>query len=109
MAVKNIKMQNLFLNANIAIELKDATEIEIRNSVILAKNNKPGVYIESCKNISLDGVKFNPDVDVLFDINGVAVSNIQMKNSDLKKESVKAVFNHGANEKSFDLILSPHH
>ncbi len=101
MAVKNIRMQNLFLNANIAMELKDATDIEISNSVILVKNEKPGVYIESCKNISLDGLTFNPGAEVLFDINGASVDNIQLKNSGLKKGAIKAIFNHGADEKSF--------
>ncbi|WEK18492.1 MAG: glycoside hydrolase family 28 protein [Candidatus Pedobacter colombiensis] len=101
MAVRNIKMQNLFLNARKAIEIKDASDIEITNSVILTKEKMPLVYVESSKNISLDGVKFNPGAGVLFDINGDSASNIQIKNSGLAKEAIKAVFMHGANEISF--------
>jgi len=101
MAVKNIKMKNLFLNTNNAIEIIDADHIEIKNSVLLTKGKDPFVYIESSKNINLDGVKFNPKAGVLFDINGVSASNIQMKNADLKSDAIKASFNHGAQEKSF--------
>jgi len=39
MAIKNIKMQNLFLKVNHAMEIKDATGIEIKNSVILTSKN----------------------------------------------------------------------
>lgn len=101
MAVKNINMKNLFLNASKAIEIIDADQIEIKNSVLLTKGKDPLVYIESSKNISLDGVKFNPESGVLFDINGVSAQNIQMKNSELKSDAIKALFNHGAQEKSF--------
>lgn len=101
MAVRNIRMNNLFLNTNNAIEITDADHIEIKNSVLLTKGKSPSVYIESSKNINLDGVKFNPESGVLFDINGVSASNIQMKNSDLKNDAIKVSFNHGAQEKSF--------
>lgn len=101
MAVKNINMKNLFLNTNNAIEIIDADHIEIRNSMLLTKDKNPLVYIESSKNINLDGVKFNPKSAVLFDINGVNASNIQMKNADLKSDAIKASFNHGAQENSF--------
>jgi polygalacturonase len=101
MAVKHIYMKNLFLNANNAIEITDADHIEIKNSVLLTKGKDPLVYIESSKNINLDGVKFNPEAEVLFDINGVSASNIRMKNADLKNDAIKASFNHGAQEKSF--------
>lgn len=101
MAVRNIRMNNLFLNTNNAIEITDADHIEIKNSVLLTKGKNPSVYIESSKNINLDGVKFNPESGVLFDINGVSASNIQMKNSDLKNDAIKVSFNHGAQEKSF--------
>ncbi|MFA4869355.1 MAG: glycoside hydrolase family 28 protein [Pedobacter sp.] len=101
MPVSNIHMRNLFLNANKAIQIKDANGIEITNSVCLTKEKMPVVYIESSKNINLDGVKFNPGAGVLFDLNGEAIENIKIKNTDLGKEAIKAVFNHGAREASF--------
>jgi polygalacturonase len=101
MAVKNISMKNLFLNTNNAVEIIDADHIEIKNSVLLTKRKDPLVYIESSKNINLDGVKFNPETGVLFDINGVSASNIQMKNVDMKNNDIKTSFNHGAQENSF--------
>lgn len=101
MAVKNVNMKNLFLNTNNAVEIIDADRIEIKNSVLLTKRNEPLVYIESSKNINLDGVKFNPEKGVLFDINGVSASNIQMKNAESKNDAIKASFNHGAQEESF--------
>lgn len=101
MPIRNIRMNNLFLNTNNAIEITDADHIEIKNSVLLTKGKSPFVYIESSKNINLDGVKFNPKSGVLFDINGVSASNIQLKNSDLKNDAIKVSFNHGAQEKSF--------
>lgn len=101
MPIRNIRMNNLFLNTNNAIEITDADHIEIKNSVLLTKGKSPSVYIESSKNINLDGVKFNPKSGVLFDINGVSASNIQLKNSDLKNDAIKVSFNHGAQEKSF--------
>lgn len=101
MAVKNIQLQNLFLNVNKAIQIKDASDIKITNSVILTKEIMPLVYVENSKNILMDKVEFNPGVGVLFDINGDSVDNIQIKNSSLTKEAIKAVFKHGANEASF--------
>lgn len=103
MAVSNIKMKNLFLNVNKAIEIKDASDIEISNSVILTREKQPLVYVERSKNIVLDGLKFNPGAEISFDINGETTDNIQFKNSGLAKEAIKPIFKHGANEKSFKL------
>ena len=57
MAVKNIKMNNLFMQVNKAVEMKDASDIEITNSVILTKGNVPSVDIKNSKNINVSGLK----------------------------------------------------
>ena len=44
MAIKNIKMQDLFLNVNHPMEIKDASGIEIKNSVIITREKEPIVY-----------------------------------------------------------------
>lgn len=103
MAVRNIKMKNLFLNVNKAIEIKDASDIEISNSVILTREKLPLVYVESSKNILLDRLKFNPGAAISFDINGESTDNIQLRNSGLAKEAIQPIFKHGANQKSFKL------
>ncbi|MFC5282069.1 glycoside hydrolase family 28 protein [Pedobacter alpinus] len=99
MAVNNIKMDNLYLNVNKAIEIKDATHITIENSKIIAKENVPSVYIENGSNILLDKVNFDKKNKITLDINGISSKNILLKNLDRKKEDVKAVFNHGADSK----------
>lgn len=100
MAVENIHMTDLNLNVTKAIEITDAKNISIKNSSILAKDKATSVYIENGATIILDAVKFEEVNKVSFNINGASSKDISVQNYGRSKEEIKAVFNHGATEKS---------
>ena len=100
MAVTNIQMNNLNLNVDKAVEIKDASNISIENSTIIAKESVPSIYIENGTAITFDNIKFDKKESLLLDINGTLSNNILLKNSDRPNAEIKSVFNHGASQSS---------
>ena len=100
MPVQNIYMENLVLNTNIGVEIKDAKGIYIKNCDFTTKNGKELIYVETSQDIFFDAIKSNQSEGSIFNINGESSSNITIKNSTFPENLTKAVFNNKANAKS---------
>ncbi len=100
MPVSNIYMENLVLNTEIGVEIKDAKGIYLKNCDFRTKSGKEIIYIETSQDVSFDGIKSNQSEGILFNINGMNSSNIEVKNSSFSPNLTKAVFNNKANVKS---------
>jgi hypothetical protein len=100
MPVQNIHMENLVLNTDIGVEIKDAKGIYIKNCDFTAKKGKELIYVETSQDISFDTIKSNQSEGTIFNINGESTLNITIKNSTFSENLTKAVFNNKSNSKS---------
>ena len=101
MPVHNVHMENLVLNTDIGVEIKDANGIYLKNCDFKTKFGKEVVYIETSQNIYFDALKSNQSEGILFSINGKNTADISIENSVFPTTIVKSVFNNNANVKSF--------
>jgi len=100
MPVHNIHMENLVLNTDIGVEIKDAKGIYLKNCDFSIKAGKELIYIETSQNISFDGIKSNQSEGAVFNINGENTSDISIKNTAFSENLTNAVFNNEANRKA---------
>lgn len=96
MPVQNIYMENLVLNTDIGVEIKDAKDIYIKNCNFITKKPKELIYIETSQNIAFDAIKYNQTTGVIFNINGESSSKITIKNTVFSENLTKSVFNNKA-------------
>lgn len=104
MAVKNITMEKLVLQADKGIELIDASGIQFKNTQLITTSTKPVILVDNSSNLSFDSIQYNQDASLLFSINGERSQAIQVINTDVTKAQTKAEFSKGALEKN--LILT---
>ena len=93
-------MENLVLNTDIGVEIKDAKGIYLKNCDLRTKPGKEIIYVETSQDISFDGIKTNQSAGTIFNVNGENSSNISIKNSSFPESLTKAVFNNKASAKS---------
>ncbi|AUD01329.1 glycoside hydrolase family 28 protein [Spirosoma pollinicola] len=104
MAVKNITMEKMVLEADKGVELIDASGIRFTNVRLITKSTKPVILVDNSSNLTFDTIQYDPQASLLFSVLGERSQNIQVKNTDVAKAKTKAEFSKGALEKN--LILS---
>ncbi|QIP17923.1 glycoside hydrolase family 28 protein [Spirosoma aureum] len=103
MAVKNITMDRLVLQADKGIELIDASGIRFKNVQLITKSTKPVILVDNSSDLTFDTIQYDPQASLLFSINGERTQGIQVKNTDVAKAQTRAEFNKGAQEKNLTL------
>lgn len=96
MSVKNIILRNIVLKTNKAIEIIEASGIQLNNIQLVSNQTKPLVTIENSKNISFSNLKYNKDAELLFSINGEKTKNITVTDTDISSAKEKSIFINGA-------------
>jgi polygalacturonase len=96
MSVKNIILRNIVLKTNKAIEIIEASGIQLNNIQLVSNQTKPLVTIENSKNISFSNLKYNKDAELLFSINGEKTKNITVTDTDISSAREKSIFINGA-------------
>jgi len=104
MAVKNITMEKMVLEADKGVELIDASGIRFTNVRLITKSTKPVILVDNSSNLTFDTIQYDPQASLLFSVIGERSQDIQVKNTDVAKAKTKAEFSKGALEKN--LILS---
>ena len=80
MAIKNIFLENMVFKTNKPVELIEADNISLKNITLETTETKPLIYIESSKNINLDGIKYSKAAQFMT-INGDRSGNIKLSNT----------------------------
>jgi DNA-binding Xre family transcriptional regulator len=100
MAVKNINLSNLILQAYKGAELIEADGISMKNVQLLDTKTKAIVSIDNSKNITIDNLQFGNGADAVMSISGEKSSNIKLLNTDASKAKEKIEYKDGASEKA---------
>ncbi|RZK89766.1 MAG: glycoside hydrolase family 28 protein, partial [Pedobacter sp.] len=96
MSIKNISISDVQLKTEKAIEIIEAENIDLRNIKAISSHTKPVVYVESSKNVRLDGLSYTTNSDLLFLINGERTKDIQLKNTNTNSAKSKVEVENGA-------------
>jgi polygalacturonase len=98
MAVQNITMNNLVLQADKGIELIDASGIKLANVQLVTIEKSPVISVENSARLTFDAVRYEADTELLFSIVGERSQDIKVTHTDLTKVRHKAEFSKGAAE-----------
>jgi DNA sulfur modification protein DndE len=98
MHVKNVLIENAVLQADEGIDIQEATDITLNNITMIPKNTNPITYILNSDNITLDGLKYKDNADVLAQVQGERTKNIFIFNTDVTKAKQKLLAGFGSTD-----------
>lgn len=96
MSIKNISISDVQLKTEKAIEIIEAENIDLRNINAISSHTKPVVYVESSKNVRLDGLSYKTNSELLFLVNGDRSKDIKLKNTSTTGAKNKIEVENGA-------------
>jgi DNA sulfur modification protein DndE len=96
--VKNVLIENAVLQADEGIDIQEASDITLNNITMIPKNTNPVTYILNSDNITLDGLKYKENADLLAQVQGERTKNIFILNTDVTKAKQKLVADFGATD-----------
>ncbi|WP_069661101.1 glycoside hydrolase family 28 protein [Arcticibacter eurypsychrophilus] len=100
MKINNIHLEDITIQANKGIESQDAKDIYFKNVNLIVKETTPVVNVTNSSALSFDGLKYNKNAGLLFNIKGASSSNISVTNTNTTIAKSNAEFNDGANKKA---------
>lgn len=98
MNVKNIVMQNMTLQAKQGLDMTEGSNITLRNVKIYTKETDPVLNIHNSKNITLDKIAFNKNVELLLNVSGEKSKGIKVTGTDTKGAKKAIDFTYGATD-----------
>ncbi|MBL0234900.1 MAG: glycoside hydrolase family 28 protein [Chitinophagaceae bacterium] len=100
MHVKDITMQNMLLQADKGIDIQESSNITLKNVKIFSKETSPVADIIQSENITIDGLGYPKNSELLIRISGDRSKEIKLLNTDTGNTKNKALFELGATEKA---------
>lgn len=100
MHVKDVKLENMVLQADKGIDIQEASGITFKNITILSKQTNPVVDIINSDHLTFDKLQYKADAALLFRVGGDRVQNINIINTDAGKAKQKILYEFGASEQN---------
>ena len=97
MHIKNINLENMTLQAKIAVDIQEATDVNIKNINFIVKEKNPLLYVLNSEGILFDNIKYN-NADLLIQAEGERCGNIKVLKTDTSKAKKKLEVGFGAKE-----------
>lgn len=88
MSIKNINIENAMIEANKGLVCVEGENINLKNVTLLTKD-KTVMQVQNSKNVTLDGIKYGTEKDVLLKVMGNRSENVRLLHTDatqIKKE-----------------------
>jgi DNA sulfur modification protein DndE len=88
MSIKNINIENAYIEANKGLVCVEGENINLKNATMLT-SDKTVMQVQNSKNITLDGITYGKDKDVLLKVMGDRSESIKLLRTDVtgaKKE-----------------------
>ncbi len=99
MHIKNINLENMTLQAKTAVDIQEATGVNIKNVNFIVKEKNPLLYVLNSEGIVFDNVKYN-DAELLVQVEGDRSGSIKVLNTDTNKAKKKVEVGFGAKEEN---------
>lgn len=98
MQISNIHLNNLTLQAKIAIDIQEANTVKITNTEIIAKQTNPIIYVLNSSNLTFENLKYTNPSDLLLQVHGDRCSKIKLLRTNYKNSTKKLEIGFGAKE-----------
>lgn len=99
MHIKNINLENMTLQTKTAVDIQEATGVNIKNVNFIVKEKKPLLYVLNSEGIVFDNIKYN-DAELLVQAEGDRSGSIKILNTDTNKARKKVEVGFGAKEEN---------
>ena len=96
MNIKDIVMEDMVLQSDIGLDMKEATGITFKNVHLITKKSDPVVNINNSQQIIFEKFMYNPGAKLLMNITGDKTKGIIISQTDLTKTDQKVRFSYGA-------------
>lgn len=84
MSIKNINIENAFIEANKGLVCVEAENINLKNVTLLTKD-KTVMQVQNSRNVVLDGITYGADKDLLLKVMGNRSEGVRLLNTDAGK------------------------
>ncbi|MEZ0484208.1 glycoside hydrolase family 28 protein [Fibrella aquatica] len=106
MAVSNIALSNLVLQADKGVELIDASGISLDHVQLATTSTNPVILAENSRDLTFNTIQYNAATSLLFAIKGERSQAIRVMNTNLSSAQKRAEFSDGASENQLTLSSS---
>jgi polygalacturonase len=103
MHIRNIRLENMVIQADKGIDCSEATGITFNNIQLITKDSNPVVNVLNSDNLTFNKLVYMDGADLLFRIGGDRSGKIAITNTDASKAKQKIQYEFGASEKSVTL------
>ncbi|OQP64346.1 glycoside hydrolase [Niastella vici] len=100
MHVKDVRLENMVLQADKGIDCQEASGITFKNIKILSKQTNPVVDIINSDHLTFDKLEYKNNSELLFRVAGDRTKNINILNTDASKAKEKVQYEFGASEQN---------
>ncbi|WP_317172125.1 hypothetical protein [Hymenobacter sp. BRD67] len=84
MAIKDINLENIVIEATKGLVCQEAENIRLKNVTLLTANTQPVMEVQNSKNISLDGIKYPSGANLLLRVSGDRSQDIRLTNTNTR-------------------------
>jgi polygalacturonase len=103
MTIKGLYLENMVISAKKGIVCTQAEDIHIKNFKMITADTNPVISIDESKNISLDGISYNTNSELLLKISGTHTAGIAVSNTNTASVKKQVEFADGATAKSIEI------
>jgi polygalacturonase len=100
MHVKDIRMENMVLQAHKGIDIQEATGMVFKNIKVVSADTKPVIEIVQSDKLVFENITYKDGSELLFRVSGDRSGNISIQKTDATKAKEKISYELGASEKS---------
>ena len=99
MSIKNITIENANLQSNRGFVCIEGENINLKNVTLITKS-KTVMQVQNSKNVTMDGITYAGQRDILLDISGERSEGIKLINTDENKDGKNILLGKGASAKA---------
>lgn len=85
MSVKNVRMENLLIQADTGMYSEEAEGISIKNLTLLTKDSNPVITLHNSRRMAFDNLRYRPNAESLIKISGETSRDVRLFNTDISK------------------------
>jgi len=83
MNVRNVRMENLLIQAEKGIYSEEADGVTISNLTLLTKDANPLIEVRGSRKLIFDNLKYKPGAELLVSVSGGTVDDVRLLNTDV--------------------------
>jgi polygalacturonase len=105
MNVQSIFLENMTLQAKHGLDMTEGTGISLKNISLFTKDTDPVMNIHNSNNITLDGIRYNGNAELMLNVSGEKSKGITLIRTDHTAAKKGITFTYGATEDAAIILM----